>query len=404
MSAPWKWLIIVAAMIPQMLVWGITITALPLWTVSWLKTFAASHAEVAATSMGLLLGIGCLSPLGGYIVEKFSVRNLIAAGLILASLTYFVLTRTTAMWQIIVLHTIPLAAALMLTGPLMGQVIAVKLFAPKPELAIGVVTMGAPAGGIIMPYVIGKMLEIYTWQTAYLIFIVAALALVPLVFFAIPKFARSDDAVQGQARTPAAEHLPMTNILMDRVFIGSAAIAMMLNVLFNAVFYNLGSYLQEIGVNASGTAGILSITSLLSLAGTFVFAALAERIDYRLILLMSVLFVSSGVAAAATGTGMNGLMIILPLMAISVGGNVSLMSVIMAQRFGQANFARATGLIMPFVFMGAVGPYIAGYGRDVLGSYPKTFLVMLTLVIIPVLALLLLATVKRTKPEEAMAS
>jgi MFS family permease len=126
-----------------------------------------------------------------------------------------------------------------------------------------------------------------------------------------------------------------------------------------------------------------------------VFPALADRIDYRLLLLLAVILIGSGVAATAGGAGASGLLIILPAMALAIGGIYSLIPAIMAQRFGQDNFERATGLSLPFVFLGSVGSFAAGFGRDKLGSYPQTFAVLLAIIVIPLIGLIILATIKK---------
>jgi hypothetical protein len=85
MSAFRKWFIVIAAMLPAILVWGMSVTSLTLWAIPWMKTFSASHGQIMATSMFMLLGMGCFSPLGGYIAERIAVRDLFIGGLGLAT-------------------------------------------------------------------------------------------------------------------------------------------------------------------------------------------------------------------------------------------------------------------------------------------------------------------------------
>ncbi|HUN96021.1 MAG TPA: MFS transporter [Bradyrhizobium sp.] len=397
MSAPKKWLILFAAMLPQMFIWGILLFAFPLWSVPWIKTYSASHSQIMATSMCMLFGIGWLSPLGGYMAEKINVRNLIAVGVIVNSLTFLLLARATAMWQVTLLYALPLAAGLVLTSQMMGQILAVNLFRPKSGLAIGVVSMGAAIGGIISPFVINKLLSAHSWQTAFVIFAIAGMALLPVVLLLIPKLSRSLESEQKQM--PATVRISAMAIMTDRTFIcTSIMIVFILNLLFNAVFYNLGPYMQDIGGNVASTAKIVSVSAVTGAFGMVAFAALADRFDYRLILLLAVILVGFGVAAAGSGANVEETLLTLPTMAVTAGGVVSLVPVIMAQRFGRDNFARATGLSLPFSFLGSIGPFIAGFGRDKLGSYPHTFAAMLGLILIPILGLLLLATMRNSKP------
>ena len=398
MSTPRKWLIIIAAMVPQMFAWGLTVGALTLWAVPWMKTYSASHGQIMATAMCMLLGIGVFGPLGGYIAERIPVRNLIAAGVTLICVTFLLQSRATAMWQITLLYALPVAAGLVLTGAMMGQILAVKLFA-KPGLAIGVVSMGVSLGSVITPLIVHKLLSLYTWQTAMVILAASGAAFLPGILLFIPKLARSRETEQNQAQSPAKAHIPLGAILTDRTFVGSLMIVMILNFLFNAVFYNLGPYLADLGADTAITAKIISVQSVPAFLGTMVFPALADRVDYRLLLLVAVILIGSGVAATAGGAGANGLLIILPAMALAVGGIYSLIPAIMAQRFGQDNFERATGLSLPFVFLGSVGSFAAGFGRDKFGSYPQTFAVLLGIIVIPLIGLIILATTKKRRAD-----
>jgi MFS family permease len=390
MSAFRKWAIIIAALLPQIFAWGISVSALTLWTLPWLKAFAASHSELMATSMCMLLGIGLMSPVAGHIAEKISVRALIAAGVVLISLSYLLLSRATAMWQIILIHSLPLAAGLVLTSAMMGQILSVKLFAPRPGLAIGVSTLGPSLGGLMSPFIINALISADGWRMALVVLAGAGAAFLPIVLLVVPNLSGSAHAHDTEKTTGFST---MT-IFTDRVFIGTVAIVLTLNLLFNAVFYNLGPYLQDIGETAS-TAKIVSLTAIPAFLGTIIFPWLADRIDYRFLLAVALVLVAVAVAAAAVGANVAGLLVILPVMATCVSGLYSLVPAIMAQRFGHDHFARATGLALPFTFfLGSLGPFIAGYGRDKFGSYPHTFAVMLGFIIIPAIAMAVLATMR----------
>jgi MFS transporter, OFA family, oxalate/formate antiporter len=398
MSTARKWIIVLAAMIPQTFAWGLAVGALTLWAVPWMKTYSASHGQIMATTMFMLLGIGVFGPIGGYVAERIAVRNLIAAGLLLICLTFLLQSRATAMWQITLLYAIPLAAGLVLTSAMMGQILAVKLFESKPGFAIGVVSMGASLGSVVTPLIVHKLLSIYPWQTAIVILAACGALFLPGILLLIPKLRREREAGTHKQ----SSHLPVGVILTDRTFVGSLMIVMILNFLFNAVFYNLGPYLADIGADPASTARIISIQAVPAFLGTMTFPALADRIDYRLLLLLGALLIGGGTAAVAAGAGVTGMLIILPSMALAVGGLYSLLPAIMAQRFGQENFERVTGLSLPFVFLGSIGSFAAGVGRDHFGSYPHTFAVLLVLVIVPIVGLVILAmTPKQRRTDTA---
>ena len=98
----------------------------------------------------------------------------------------------------------------------------------------------------------------------------------------------------------------------------------------------------------------------------------------------------AGLIAAAAGAGPSVLVITVPLMGLATGGLIPLLAAILAKRFGPGGFARANGLSFVFTTLAVSGAMLAGLGRDLLGSYPSAFQLMLLALAPGVLGLLVL--------------
>jgi MFS family permease len=372
-----RWVTILGALAVQALIYGFGVATFTLWAGPWMSTFRASHSAVMAAVMLTHLALGAFSPVAAQLAEKVSIRWLMLGGVAVFCASLWLVSRAVAMWQVTALYAVPVALGMVVTGPMIGQLLAVRLFQPRPGLAIGVVTLGLAAGGLALPPIAVRILSTYGWRDSFAIFAggIAALAL-PLILVAIRDRADAP-AAASEARSPKRALAPIRVILADRSFIGVTVLVTFLSVSFNGIYYNLGPWMADAGVDPASTARIISTTAIVAAAGIVAFGALADRVDVRLLLGAALTLQAAGMVAAAAGAGPSVLIVTLPLMGFATGGVIPLLPAILANRFGPENFARANGLSLAFTTTAVVGALLAGFGRDVLGDYPAAFRLML---------------------------
>ena len=390
-----KWLTIFGALIVQATIWGFGLSTFTLWAAPWIKTFGASHGAIMAAIMLTQIAAGLMSPLAGDLAERISLRLLMVGGSLLFGASLCVVAVASTMWQISALYALPIAAGMVVTGPLVGQILAVRLFQPQPGLAIGVVTLGLSVGGFAMPPIAAAVLAHHDWRTSLLILACVMTAfLVPLILATVRDVLVATHPHPDEVAAPT---LSSGAILSDRVFWGAVLATAFLVIFFNAIYYNLGPWMSDMGNSGDRTALLISLVAIAAAFGIAGFGALADRMDARLLLLIVLVCNGGGMIVAATGPFYGELLVILPLMGFATGGSIPLLAAIMAQRFGAANFARANGLSLLFAMMAIAGALFAGIGRDVLGSYPAAFRVML-LALLPCLVGFALLGASRPRP------
>jgi MFS family permease len=379
MSLAMRWLTILGALTVQAVIVGFGLATFTLWAGPWMSTFHASHGEIMAAIMLTQVAAGLFSPLAAQLAGRIPIRVLMLGGAVLFSASLWLVSRAGAMWQVTALYAAPIALGMVLAGHMFGQLLAVRLFQPRPGLAIGVVTLGLALGGLTLPPIAAHILAAHDWRASFEIFAAAVAAItVPVILLTI-RDQRDAPAPSTDGGPAGADRalLSVGAILTDRTFFGATLVVTSLTIGFNAIYFNLGPWMADSGIGPSSTAQIISLTAIVAAGGIIGFGALADRIDVRLLLAGALALEFGGMVAAALGAGPPVLLITVPLMGFATGGLIPLLAAILAKRFGAADFARANGLSLMFTTTAVVGALLAGLGRDALGGYPAAFRLML---------------------------
>lgn len=371
-----KWMVIAVALITTVVVIGVVMPSFSLIAPHWATSFEASTGAIMMATTLTQIGAGLLAPLAGYAVGRVPVRTLMVLGVVLSSGALALVGLATAMWQVTVLHALVLSAGIILCGPLVTQVLAVRLFQNNRGLAIGVVTAGAPICTFTMPPLIGALLEQFDWRTVEFMMAGLILMLAPLILLVVRE---TPAAVQSN---DAPEHIPEPtltagHILSSWMFWGVLMTVIPLNLVFNAIYYNIGFHLRDLGYGPAETATMISVIGLVSLPAVLAYGVLADRVAHWPLLAGTIALACAVSIVSAMTQDYSVLLIMLSLMGFCVGGLMPLLVAIFARRYGTANFAQANGLLSPFVTVTAFSPMLAGFGRDALGSYSAVFTMLL---------------------------
>src|SRR4029077_20565478 len=143
--------------------------------------FGWSHGLVGlAMSVNMTL-FGLTAPFAAALMDRFGVRPVLSAALVLIATGSALSVTMTASWQLVLLWGVLVGVG---TGAIsMGFVatIATRWFETRRGLVTGVLTAASATGQLIYLPVIARVTEGHGWRLASLIVAGAALAVVPLV-------------------------------------------------------------------------------------------------------------------------------------------------------------------------------------------------------------------------------
>jgi predicted MFS family arabinose efflux permease len=378
--------VIAAAFIAQGVAIGSTLAVFSLFVRPVSETFGASTLEVSiGISLMTLSLAACGVPIGIWLdrgtpkIVMFTGCTIMTSAIALASLSQSL----GALAACCVLAGIGIP----MLGPLTTAAIVGKVVSAQRGRALGIANLGIPVFGIGFALTAGFAIEAWGWRAtlqlfAGIIFLIGC----PTVAFGIPADLNSSSNIDVN-ETSAADQWTPKRLLASREF---RLIALILGIGMGTTtgwVAHVAPYLNDLGASIRYSGGILGMMQGAMMIGTLVLGNMADRRSPVHILLgvflvhvvcFGVLFSEFGLAAASAALLVSG---------VATGGLLPVLGHLLAEEFGAANLGRSMGLanlaILPFGF-GL--PMLAGWLRDVTGSYSATTLLCLALVLTGVFA------------------
>ena len=260
--------------------------------------FGWSHGVVGlAMSVNMTL-FGLTAPFAAALMDRFGVRPVLSAALLLIATGSAVSVTMTSSWQLVLLWGVLVGIG---TGSIsMGfvAIIATRWFEQRRGLVTGMLTAASAAGQLIFLPVVAEVTTRHGWRWASLIVATAALAVVPVVLLFMRNYPQDKGtAPYGATGAPAPAEVPASSFraALDGLRIGSrvpafwllaasfAICGMTTNGLIGTHFIPAAN---DHGMPTTVAAGLLATIGILDVAGTVFSGWLTDRVDPRLLLVV----------------------------------------------------------------------------------------------------------------------
>ncbi len=405
MNTPWYhgWNVLAVGMLFQAMSFGIAIYCFTFWVNPWTAEFGVGRGEVMVVFLTLQISMGVVAPLAGRAMDRMPIRHLVVGGALCLALALALAARASAMWQLVVIYGSFMMAGVLLAGPLAAQTLAARWFSRRRGLAIGISTVGTSLGGLFMPPLVTALQAGLGWREAN-----DVLALVVLVVIAPPVWllirnSPADAGIAGDADgAGAARHASegdhdwqARGLLRNRPFWLLVLAFTPLATAFGAAQQNIAPYTSDHGIDARASAYLVSLMALVMAGAKVVFGALADRWDLRWLFYLAVTVLISAFTLMIGRVTYVQLIVACALLGAAAGGFLPLLASAISSRFGVAAFGHVMGMVGPFTTLAGLGPWFAGYLRDVTGSYDTAWFMMAALLIPAAAAMALLRPAPR---------
>jgi MFS family permease len=260
--------------------------------------FGWSHGVVGlAMSVNMTL-FGLTAPFAAALMDRFGVRPVLSAALLLIATGSALSVTMTTSWQLVLLWGVLVGVG---TGSIsMGFVatVATRWFESKRGLVTGVLTAASATGQLIFLPIVAEVTTRHGWRWASLIVAAAALSVVPLVLVFMRNYPQ-DKGLTAYGATAAAEPavVPASSFAaaFDGLRIGArvpafwllaasfAICGMTTNGLIGTHFIPAAN---DHGMPTTVAAGLLATIGILDVAGTVFSGWLTDRVDPRLLLVV----------------------------------------------------------------------------------------------------------------------
>jgi MFS family permease len=382
------WWIVIACSLINLYVGGIVFFGFTAFFQPIREEFGWSYTQIslAASLRGLENSI--FSPLAGFLVDRVGPRRLMLWGAITVGfgLILLSLTQSLAMFY----------ACFMLIGFGAGGCTAVvtmtavaNWFRRKIGLALGVLGSGIGAGGSVVLLIV-VLIDLYQWRSTLIILGLGMWALgIPLSLVVRnrpehygyrPDGEVSSPSVQSEEIQEEGVEIGLREALKMRSFLYLNMAEVIRVMTLMAVFTHVMPYLTSVGIPRATAGLIAGSIPLIGIIGRFGLGWLGDVFDKRYVMAVAIGLISLGLLAFSYMHVRWAIVPFLLLFPIGHGGSMVVRGSILREYFGRGSFGKMIGVIMGSAAVGGIiGPILAGWVFDAVGSYQPMWLVLCAL-------------------------
>ncbi|WP_413249410.1 MFS transporter [Sinomonas flava] len=353
--------------------------------------FGWTRAETSGAVTANLVIYGLVAPFAAVLMERFTLRKVVAVALLLVAAGSGLTTLMTAAWQLWALWGAFIGVGTGMLALVFGAVVANRWFAARRGLVMGFFSAANACGQLVFLPVVVHLAAHEGWRTAALLVALFALAIVPLLAW---PFANSPAEVGALPYGAAAESAPQREEAgaVVRRSAAAEAIAILRESLRSRAFWILlftfwvcgwstNGLMQthfipaahDHGMPATTASGLLALIGVFDVIGTVASGWLTDRVRPRLLL---VAYYALRGASLLTVNALLGpdveppLWIFIVFYGLDWVATVPPTVALCREHFGVAKSSVVFGWVFASHMVGAgVGAFLAGWGREMSGSY-----------------------------------
>jgi predicted MFS family arabinose efflux permease len=342
------------------------------------KAFGWSRSE---SSAGLTVGLGVglvLAPFVGRLIDRVNVRVMAIPGIVASALalaSFSLANGDPVQWLGLWALNMTIGAFI---APTLWLAAAGAAVSTHRNLALGLALCGTAVAAAVAPPLARALLNTYPWRTAYqllaLIWGSAALLLTVLFFFDHrPRGAAAAGGAKG-AQTQA-RRASFRELFLTASFAKLAIVVLATMTAIAAYMIHLAPALVDEGLDHNRAAGVAGIAGLTAIAGKLCIGWLFDRAPLRVVGagVMACLGLACVLLAMANGQPT---LATLGAMALGFTGGAMLtvIACVCAQQFDPSDFGLVYGVLASVTGVGgALGPLVASFLHDKVGSYVPGF-------------------------------
>ena len=369
-------------------------------------SFGWGRGQVMAGFTVYYAMVGIASPIVGRFVDRFGARPVIPVGAVMVGLGFVLVSRMSDLYLFYLGYVIVGTGAAAM-GPVPCSAVISNWFRRKRGTAVGVMSAGIGAGGVVVAPFIGYMLSHFDWRTAYLSLGVVVMALtIPLALGVIRTrpsemglYADGDKGPVGDPNDAAhsdgeGEGSTLKQALRTRTF-WLIAVAF-----FCYAFASMGAlqasvpFLEDVGYPTATAAAALGALGFGSAVGKILFGWLCDRMLPNRAFAIGTAVLLAGVLVLLTVRADSPLVLIWTyalLLGLGAGAWLPTLSMLASTSFGLRFYGAVFGALNLGLSLGtASGPLFSGMMHDATDSYLTTFTIFAVLLAIAIPLILLL--------------
>lgn len=330
--------------------------------------FGWSRTSVSAAIAILTIATAIGAPLAGAALNRIAIKPLIASGLVVGAIGYFLLSAMGP--SLVVFWSIMGLMALLGSGcaPVTLSHLLVSSFDRRRGVALGISMMGIGLSGALAPVLLGPVIATYGWRAGYVALGSTMACAVPVMLVLL---------YTGDTRISAVGHRePPSSFsaFRDAIFYRLLAAFFCIAIAVGGIVVHFVPMLSDAGYTASQAAKLASVLGLSLMAGRLLTGFLIDRI-FAPIVAATLMSISAAGFLCLFVAGSPGLPFAAALVGLSLGAELDLLAYLVSRYFPSDAYGRTVGLLYSG-FLAGVGtsPMIFAGIREQSGGYSLALL------------------------------
>ncbi len=387
------YVIVGAASVMMMMIWG-TFNAFGVFFEPFIKEFGWTRAVTSGASAlnTMIFGILCIFSAG--LSERLGPRWIMTICGIILGLGYFLMAQLTRIWELYLYLGVFVAIGMTPYIPLLSLV--PQWFTTNRGRVNAIVLSGMGLGTMIVPAIASALISVWEWRSAYLVLSITTV----IVMVAVSQFLRGGPnlPLNDKERRPGIGFTDQRNegsTLREAVCTKQFVLVCLLYFSFLFCVVSIAVHLVihaiGLGIPATRAAFTLSLIGGACIVGMNVMGNIADRFSNKVGLGFSYSLMGWSLVWLIPSHSEWSFYLFSIAFGFAYGGMQVLFSPLVAELFGTRSHGviLAAGALVGSVGA-AVGPIVAGYIFDSLGSYTIAFILCAMLAFAGLVSTLLL--------------
>lgn len=392
----YKWIVLLCITSLYFASNGYGYLSIPFFYPELTKYFNVPNGVVPQAAGIMTLIIAFLSPVVGYILDKFNPKYILIAGAVLLTLMQFYFTKIENLDDLKFFYA-GYAIALSLGGFITSTYILNNWFDKFRGIALGIFLNASSLGAAIFNPYIGNNLKTQTWQmvSTNIFWITAFMMLIPVLFVKSKPKNHTKISIED-------EGLSLLNAVKSSSFWLLLIVTAGLWFCINGILFHKDTFLTDLHLDSTerGEFGFAFFIS--GIAGKLIFGFLSDEFDKRQIMLLSILNLLLGsILLKYSIHNPDFLPMIAVIFGIGYSGAFTMIQLMIADYFMGKSYGLILGIfLMADTLAGTAGIILLGSSRKTYGSYDAAFLLMTSICILAFLAMYISKKPQPKKPYE----
>lgn len=334
-------------------------------------TFGWSRAEVSGVKTFLTLGFVVTAPFVGYVADKYGVRKIALVSLGMLSLAMLGITQMNGNIYVYYACIFALSVAGCCTTPLVWTRGVATWFVEKRGLALGLTLTGTGVAGILVPIVLGSMVDKYDWRAAYVLMAVAAaLAIIPASLFFFEN-GRQPGAVDKPVSPTLQLGFTVSEAFKTLRFWKFAFSFLLIGGMISSLMIHLVPMLTDANMPRSMAIRIAGVMGAAVIIGRVTTGFLVDRYHPPYVAAFFLAMPIVGCVLLSGSTLPVWLVVVAAMfIGLAAGSEVDLVPYLTARYFGLKAYGKLYGWVFVFFYAGVgIVPPIFGRVFDINGNY-----------------------------------